>query len=406
MNALEYILTKYQHPKYKNYSNRAALKALVHTLNTQELKELQNRLKHSHSKMNIAGDLYNEAEKVLCANQPQKNESISSLLKQYSDKKSGKVGVSRPKLQDRFDKQDFQVQRRILKAFLAGTKSDRIWAYKKLRRNWDYYFIDDIKALWEKYHDKESEYIVIRFLPKDYVFENLPLLDTDENYSWLCTRLMTHPQFHFDKDRFLLARNYRIYWGRKEVEFLYILAMSNSYIEKGEATRILYKMLIEQLILHKELPKQFSERDDNYTMYRGMELIGLSDGFVPTTKWFKVIRRVLWCMGKLGLTEELIAFEEWDKRVQDRFSQTWESEEYAICISAEEWYSKFHEIVMECIPDRFRYLIFEVIEELNSYKKENREDEDTEKNPNIASFIDDFDLEIIGNNDPNKEPPF
>lgn len=397
MNALEYILTKYQLPKYKDYSNRAVLKALVHTLNNRELKELQNRLKKGYSQRNVAGDLYNEAEKMLCANQPQKNESISSLLKQYADKKSGKVGVSRPKLQDRFDKQDFQVQRKILKAFLAGAKRDREWAYKKLSGNWDAFFADDIKALWEEYHDKDCERVVLRFLPEDYIIENLPLLDCDENYSWLCTRLINHPQFHFDKER--LSKCDHIYWGPDDVEYLYILAKSKSSIERDEATRILYKMLIAQLMYHKEIPESYEDIEDNSTMWRGMELIKKVDGLVPTTKWFKVVRRVLWCMGKLGLTEELIAFEEWEKKVQYWFDRRIREEEYWLCHDTQEYYDLFRTIVMESIPDRFRYLINE---ELESRKKRI----ELMKKPAIDSFIDEFDLEIIDNNDTNKEPPF
>lgn len=401
-NALEYILTKYQLPKYKNYSDRAVLKALVNTLNSAELKELQKRLKRGHSQSNIAADLYNEAEKVLCANQPKKNEPISGLLKNFIDKKSGKVGVSRPKLQDRFGKQDFQVQRKILKAFLAGSKRDRVWAYKMLRSNWDDFFEDDIKALWEKHHDKECEKVVIRFLPTDYVFDNLPLLDSDENYSWLCTRLINHPQFHFDKER--LSRCEHIYWGPTEVEYLFIMAMSNSQIEKGEATRILYMMLIMQLINHKQIPEHYEKFEDNAALYRGVEMVGVINGLLPTTKWFKVVRRILWCMGKLGLVEELIAYEEWDKRVQDDFYQTWKDYDYDFGYTPQDCYDLFHEIVMECIPDRFRYMIGEAIKKMSPHSKEGSTD--IEQKTDITSFIDDFDLEILGNNDPNKEPPF
>ena len=396
-NALEYILTHYQLPKYKDFSCRAVLKALVNTLNHAELKELQGKLKRGTSPSNIGNDLYNEIEIVLNANQPQKNEPISNLLKQFTDKRSGKVAISRLKFQDRFDKQDFHSQRKILKAFLAGSKRDRVWAYKKLKRNWDAFFADDIKALWEKYHDKDCERVVIRFLPTDYIIENLPLLDSDENYSWLCTRLINHPQFQFDKKRF--SKCDHIYWGPDDVEYLYILAISKSSIEKGEATRILYKRLITQLINHKEIPESYTEIGDNSTMWRGMEFVRRVDGLVPTTKWFKVVRRVLWCMGKLGLTEELIAFEEWDKRVQYWFDRRIREEEYWLCYSAQEYYSLFHTIVMESIPDRFRYLINE---ELESRKKRI----ELMRKPASDSFINEFNLEIIDNNDTNTEPHF
>ena len=147
-NPLEYILTHYQLPKYKDFSSRAVLKALVNTLNHAELKELQGKLKRGTSPSNIGNELYNEIEKTLNANQPQKNEPISYLLKQFTDKRSGKVAISRPKLQDRFDKQDFHSQRKILKAFLAGSKRDRVWAYKKLKRNWDAFFADEVQHVF------------------------------------------------------------------------------------------------------------------------------------------------------------------------------------------------------------------------------------------------------------------
>ncbi len=396
-SALEYILAKYQLPKYKNYSDRAVLKALVNTLNSAELKELQKRLKRGHSQGSVGTVLYNEAEKALCTNHHQKNETISCLLKHFTNKKSGKVGVSRPKLQDRFDKQDFQVQRKILKAFLAGSQMDRVWAYKKLRRNWDDCFADEIKTLWEKHHDKDCERVVIRFLPVEYIIENLPLLDSDDNYSWLCTRLINHPQFHLDKER--LSKCDHIYWGPDDVEYLYILAKSKSNIERDKATRILYKMLIAQLMYHKEIPESYERIYDNSTMWRGMELIKVVDGLVPTTKWFTVVRRVLWCMGELGLTEELIAFEEWDQKVQYWFDKRIRGEEYWLCHDAQEYYDLFRTIVMESIPDRFRYLINE---ELESRKKRT----ESMKKPAIDSFIDEFNLEIIDNNDTNKEPPF
>ena len=57
-NALEYILTHYQLPKYKDFSCRVVLKALVNTLNYAELKELQGKLKRGASPSNMGNDIY------------------------------------------------------------------------------------------------------------------------------------------------------------------------------------------------------------------------------------------------------------------------------------------------------------------------------------------------------------
>ena len=71
-NALEFILTHYQLPKYKDFNSRAVLKALVNTLNYAELKELQKKLKRTSSRWNVGFDLYNESEKVLGSNSPRR----------------------------------------------------------------------------------------------------------------------------------------------------------------------------------------------------------------------------------------------------------------------------------------------------------------------------------------------
>lgn len=400
MNALEYILAKYQLPKYKKVSNRAVLKALVSTLKPKDLKELQKKLKRSSSRWDVGLDLYNEAKKVLDSNKPKRNETISCLLKQFTNKKSGKVASSRVKLKDRFAQQDFLSQRKIIKAFLLGSKLDREWAYGRLKCNWDSFFSDDIKNLWEQYHDSECELVVIRFLSTDYILENLPLLDSDENYSWLCTRLINHPKFQIDKKR--LSKCPHIFWGG-EIEYLYILVKSKSHIEKGEATRVLFESIASTINNYEKVPGDATTLSGRYSPERKFDLVGVVDGFIPTTKWLQSVQKVLWCMGKLGLADELIAFEEWDKRVQYKFFQTWQSENYFFYYSAQESYDLFRKIVAECIPDRYKYLL------PISYgiqKQEERKSEDTifdpKKNPAIAMTMEDFDMELVENLNPTK----
>ena len=398
-NALEFILTHYQLPKYKDFNSRAVLKALVNTLNYAELKELQKKLKRTSSRWNVGFDLYNESEKVLGSNKPKKNETISCLLKQFTNKKSGKVVSSRAKLKDRFAQQDFLSQRKIIKAFLFGAKLDREWAYGRLKCNWDNFFSNDIKTLWEQYHDAECKLIVIRFLPTDYVLDNLSLLDSDEYYSWLCTRLINHSQFHLDKDR--LSKCPHIFWSG-EIEYLYILAKSKSHIDEGEATRILFES-IASTISREKVPEDVTTLSGRYSPKKKFDLVGVIDGFIPTAKWLQSVQRVLWCMGKLGLVDELIAFEEWDKGVQYKFFQTWQSENYFFFYSAQECYDLFRMIVAECIPDRYKYLL------PISYgiqKQEEKKSEETifdpKKNPAIAMTMEEFDMELVENLNPTK----
>lgn len=65
----------------------------------------------------------------------QRNRPIATLIKWYSDKKSGKVSDARKEIIRRFDYLDWNVQKKILMAFLDAGQSDRQWAYRKIYRH-------------------------------------------------------------------------------------------------------------------------------------------------------------------------------------------------------------------------------------------------------------------------------
>ena len=66
-----------------------------------------------------------------------RNTPIVTLIRNYEDKKSGKVSVSREKIKWRFDHLDWKDQKKILFAFMDSGISDREWAYSKMLDNWD-----------------------------------------------------------------------------------------------------------------------------------------------------------------------------------------------------------------------------------------------------------------------------
>ena len=98
---------------------------------------------------------------------------IATLIKNYVDKKSGKVSEARDEIKWRFRAQDWTVQKKILAAFLEGGKTDRRWAYSELLDLWDNSFEEKVKELWEKYHEDRCKWVVIRYLPLDYVRQNM-----------------------------------------------------------------------------------------------------------------------------------------------------------------------------------------------------------------------------------------
>jgi len=66
-----------------------------------------------------------------------KNHPIATVIKNYVNKKSGKVSESREEIKWRFKALDWKYQKRILSAFLESGISDRDWAYGMVLDYWD-----------------------------------------------------------------------------------------------------------------------------------------------------------------------------------------------------------------------------------------------------------------------------
>lgn len=386
MKALDYILANYQQEKYQaSLAERAVLRALVHTLNKEELLKLQKTLKRGTSKWSVGNGLYKEAAKVLNKIQPHKNESISALLNAFTDKQSGKVAEARAELRDRFGKQSFQMQRKILKAMLSASKQDRVWTYKQLGNVWDDYFFEDVKNLWEQYHEKECGAMIIKHFPMEYVYENLSALDTHGNYTNLCIKLIHHPKFQIDKER--LKEDF-VFYGHPEVEYLYILAKSKSKIEKGEATRTLFNQMAVFINIVNTPPKFIGNRAYNFERQ-------IEDGNV-TTKHLEFVSCVLWCMGELGLVEELIAFEEWDNIVKHRFYSD-EEVEYLTrgyntdCIK--ELWNLYRQTIVECLPNEYQQLV--QVKFTSPPRQQVSFEEMKQCNPALNTLVDQFGLTVI-----------
>ncbi len=386
MNALDYILVNYQQEKYQDsLAERGVLRALVHTLNKEELLILQKKLKRGSSKWSVGKGLYEEAIKVLGKIQPHRNESISALLKAFTDKQSGLVAETRAELRDRFGKQSFLTQRKILKAMLHASKQDRIWAYNRLNYSWNGFFFEDVKTLWEQYHEKECGIVIIKYFPVEYVYDNLSALDTHGNYTNLCIKLIHHPKFQIDKER---LKEVPVFHSSPEVEYLYILAKSKSKIEKGEATRTLFNQMAVFINIVNTPPQFIGNRAYNFERQ-------IEDGNV-TTKHLEFVSCVLWCMGELGLVEELIAFEEWDNIVKHRFYSD-EEVEYLTrgyntdCIK--ELWNLYRQTIVECLPNEYQQLV--QVKFTSPPRQEVSFEEMKQCNPALNTLVDQFGLMVI-----------
>jgi hypothetical protein len=160
-----------------------------------------------------------------------RNTPTSTLLKRYSDKKSGRVDEARREIKYRFDYLDWNVQKRILTVFLASGKTDRAWAYTKLLKYWDDSFAPVVESLWNQFHEPKCSWPIIRHFPEEYVLKNMDSLSAENNYYFICRRLGNRIDFCIDKTR--LA----------PLDYLSVLYSTGRDIDKKEALDMLYELI-------------------------------------------------------------------------------------------------------------------------------------------------------------------
>lgn len=217
----------------------------------------------------------------------------------------------------------------------------------------------------------------------EYVYDNLSALDIQGNYTNLCIKLIHHPKFLIDKER---LKEVPVFHSSPEVEYLYILAKSKSKIEKGEATHTLFNQMAVFINTHDTPPKYLGNR--SYNLEQQIEEMCVS------TKHFDFVSGILWCMGELGLVDELIAFEEWDNMVRIKFLGSEELQYMGNAYSSEEEKELWHlflQTITECLPTEYQQL---VQVKYSSIPKPTKEDL-LNNNPALNSLVEKLGLEIV-----------
>lgn len=128
-----------------------------------------------------------------------RNPPISTMLRNYEQRKKGCVQEARRELQWRFDFLDWSLQRRTMLAMLQGTKGDRDWACHKMYYYWDKSFLPEVKKVWEQYHEEKASWLIIKYADIDYLLkkENLSSFNYDGNNLHLVLRLEAEDQIKY-----------------------------------------------------------------------------------------------------------------------------------------------------------------------------------------------------------------
>ena len=221
-----------------------------------------------------------------------RNTPIATLIKNYVNKKSGKVADSRGEIQTRFDYLDWKDQKKIISAFLESGKTDRQWAYSKVLDYWDKSFEPKVKELWEQLHEDKCSWVVIRHFPLKYLSQNIDKFTEDRDYYFICLRLAEDKSFVIDKDRLSLT------------DYLAVLYHTGRTITDEEAKDIPYRVVHRLCV--KGFP-MFGELDRYADTSRGTIISPIN---------FQEVSLANYYLKKLNCTHVVWLFEEWNTEVQ------------------------------------------------------------------------------------------
>ena len=228
-----------------------------------------------------------------------KNKPLKVLLDLFTDKKSKGVTTSRNALKDRFHYASYADQCKILRAFLASTAaSDRDWAYRILYRNWYPTLRKDVQALWESNHELRCEWVVVKYFPKEYLYNNVDTFSS-QSYKFVCVKLAGFKDFKMN--RFKLS----------EFDYIYVCAYSGEYIEKRRVEYYLYKCIYD--MMYEPKMWRYIKRDED-------------DVF--TTRKIEKVNKILWCMSKLGMIQEIVDYYMWDDEVKKLFTSKCDNDDF------------------------------------------------------------------------------
>lgn len=396
---------------------------LLHTLEKSELKKLKKELDNETWQFISMVDkeyLINYIENMVPAparQRPQRNESIGKLLKLFCDKKSGRVQEARTKLKQRYAHQATAVQRKIIDAFLDGTKGDRHWAFGLLMKNWDMRFEEKIDALWNAYNEEFCRCLIVRYFSEEYLLHHedvwksratyaeddcfgeevdacshseymmqLEMVGEDyamyadfKAYKNICMRLANTPGFVVDRNRLF------------EGDYYEVMAMTGGTVDGAEMLDYVFGLVKRQL----EEPEtifvfSYPGSDDDWSR-------GRKDYSVATVC---DLNHLFHYMSLLKLDKELIYFFNWDRSVCEKFA--WRVDGCRLGHRA------VHDIYMKVLMESLPVSKMEVCDTLQEYDAENYtptasalspEEKSAkletlcQKNPNLAAMVEKLGLE-------------
>ena len=240
-----------------------------------------------------------------------KNMSVSSLLKLYATKESGRRQEARQLLQQRFEYLDYTIQKKIMWLFLEGSKQDRQFCYDHLNYTWDSAFETKIIESWETFHEPECAMLVVWHCNINYVRNNIDELTKSVGYFQLCRRLCAKDNsYYIDPNR--LAGPH---------EYVRVLYEAHRRVGSDEAMLILWRT-IENALLQCICIDYVDQKIANYfvdSIRNTKATDSPNETLSPSVVWRPQVMecmRYLYRIAPLSVVTEVVS---WDMKVSRLF---------------------------------------------------------------------------------------
>ena len=230
------------------------------------------------------------------------NRPIKTVLKEYVERHKGKIVEARKELQRRFNGLDWNIQKKVLVAHLKSSKSDREWAYPLLLNYWDDSFKPCVQEIWETFHEERCSWIIIRYFPKDYIFNNLHLLSYERNYMFICLRFGADEGFAIEREKL------------NPEDALYVHYRLGIGMLPDEAKAWLYEIAINAVLNYyrNDLDLRPSEQGRITELY---------------PQRIKQLGRALYYVNEMGIEPTVSEFSEWCKSLKQTMNSSYEWKE-------------------------------------------------------------------------------
>lgn len=226
-----------------------------------------------------------------------RNTPIAKLIRDYTNKKSGKVSVSREEIQRRFNHLDWKDQKKILSAFLDSCITDREWAYGQLISYWDDSFLPKVKELWETFHEYKCSWSIIRYFPLEYIKEHNGEFTDARDYYFICLRLAKDKDYPIDRMK-LSGRDY-----------LSVLWHTGRTISDAEARDTLFSIIHDCCFADTFMPRLERVGEGRYDK-------------VITPANYREVNLAIYYLLKLEKDNIVQQFEQWNELVEDAINDS------------------------------------------------------------------------------------